>query len=75
MPNKHNRKQYQFLKADKISLNVKAKAVLDKFIKHDSTKNDITTNWYTIKCILYNVLNDYITYKTTKSRQSTMDNK
>ena len=48
IPKKPSRKAYQFHKADKISLRMKAKAVLDKFIKSDSTKNDINTNWSTI---------------------------
>ena len=61
---------YQFHKADKISLKMKAKAVLDKFIKSDPTKNDINTNWCTIKSILSNLLNDYIPYRTTKSRHN-----
>ena len=60
----------QFLKADKISLMMKAKAVLDKFIKFDPTKNDISTNWCTIKSILNNLLNDYVPYRTTKSRHN-----
>ena len=61
---------YQFHKADKISLKMKAKAVLDKFIKSDPTKNDINTNWCTIKSILNNLLNDYVPYRTTKSRHN-----
>ena len=43
------RKVYQFHKADKILLMMKGKAVSDKFIKSDPTKNDINTNWCTIK--------------------------
>ena len=61
---------YQFHKADKISLKMKAKAVLDNFIKSDPTKNDINTNWCTIKSILNNLLNDYVPYRTTKSRHN-----
>ena len=61
---------YQFHKVDKISLKMKAKAALDKFIKSDSTKNDINTNWCSIKSILSNLLNDYFPYKTTKSRHN-----
>ena len=61
---------YQFHKADKISLKMKAKAVIDKFIKSDPTKNNINTNWCTIKIILNNLLNDYVPYKTTKSRNN-----
>ena len=61
---------YKFHKADKISLKMKAKAVLDKFIKSDPTKNDINTNWCTIKSILNNLLNDYVPYRTTKSRHN-----
>ena len=49
---------------------MKAKAVLDKFIKYDPTKNDINTNWCTIKSILNNLLNDYVPYRTTKSRHN-----
>ena len=45
---------------------MKAKAVLHKLIKSDPTKNDINTNWCTIKSIL----NDYVPYKTTKSRHN-----
>ena len=57
---------YKFHKAGKMSLKMKAKAVLDKLIKSDRTKNDINTNWCTIKSIL----NDYVPYKTTKSRHN-----
>ena len=32
--------------------------------------NDINTNWCTIKGILHNPLNDYVPYKTTKSRHN-----
>ena len=46
---------------------MKAKAVLDKFIMSDPTKNDINTNWCTIKS---NLLNDYVPYRTTKSRHN-----
>ena len=46
---------FQFHKAVKILLKMKAKAVLDKFIKSYATKNDINTNWCTIKCILNNL--------------------
>ena len=70
MPKKPSRKVYQFHKADKISLNMKAKAVLDKFMKSDPTKNDINTNWCTIKSILSNLLNDNVPYRTTKSRHN-----
>ena len=70
IPNKPSRKVYQFHKADKISLKMKAKAVLDKCIKSDPTKNDINTNWCTIKGILNNLLNDYTHYRTTKSRHN-----
>ena len=49
---------------------MKAKAVLDKFIKSDPTKNDINTNWCTIKSILNNIFNDYVPYRTTKSRHN-----
>ena len=38
-------------------------------MKSDPTKNDINTNWCTIKSILTNLLNDY-DYKTTKSRHN-----
>ena len=61
---------YQLHKAEKISLKMKAKAVLDTFLKSDPTKNDINTNWCTIKSIINNLLNDYIPYKTTKSRHN-----
>ena len=47
---------------------MKAKAVLDKCIKFDPTKNDINTNWCTIKGILNNLSNYYVPYRTTKSR-------
>ena len=67
---KPSRKVYQFHKADKISLKTKAKAVLDKCIKSDPTKNDINTNWCTIESILINLLNDYVPYRTTKSRHN-----
>ena len=63
-------KVYQFHKADKISLKMNAKAVLDKFIKSDPTKNDINTNWCTTKSILNNVLNNYVPYRTTISRHN-----
>ena len=46
---------------------MKAMAVLDKIIKSDPTKNDINTNWCAIKSILNNLLNGYVTYRTTKS--------
>ena len=49
---------------------MKAKAVLDKFIMSDPTKNGINTNWCTIKSILSNLLNDYVPYRTTKSRHN-----
>ena len=49
---------------------MKVKAVLDKFIMSDPTKNDINTNWCTIKSILSNLLNDYVPYRTTKSRHN-----
>ena len=49
---------------------MKAKAVFYKFIKSDPTKNDINTNWCTIKSILNNLLNDYVPYRTTKSRHN-----
>ena len=49
---------------------MKAKAALDKFIKSDPTKNDINTNWCTIKSILNNLLNDYVPYRTTKFRHN-----
>ena len=60
MPKKPSGKVYQFHKADKISLKMKAKAVLDKFIKSDPTKNDIIANWCTTKSILNNLLNDFL---------------
>ena len=62
IPKKPNRKVYQFHNADKISQDMKAKAVLDKFMKSDSTKNDINTSWCTLKSILNNLLNDYVPY-------------
>ena len=49
---------------------MKAKAVLDKFIKSDPTKNDINTNWCTIKSILSILLNDYVPYRTAKFRHN-----
>ena len=49
---------------------MKAKAILDKFIMSDPTKNDINTNWCTSKSILSNHLNDYVPYRTTKSRHN-----
>ena len=61
---------YQFQNADKISLKVKAKAVLHRFIKSDPIKNDINTNWCTTKSIICNLLNDYAPYRTTKSRHN-----
>ena len=61
---------YQFHKADKISLKMKAKADLDRFLKSDPAKNDINTNWCTIKGILNNLLNDYVPYRTAKSRHN-----
>ena len=39
-------------------------------MKSDPTKNDINTNWCTIKSILDNLLNDYVPYRTTKSRHN-----
>ena len=62
IPKKPSRKLYQFHKADKISLKIKAKVVIDKFIKSDPTKNGINTNWCTIKSILNNHLNDNVPY-------------
>ena len=70
IPKKPSRKVYQLHKADKISRRIKAKVVLDKFIKSDPTKNDINTNWCTIKSILNNLLIDYSPYGTTKSRHN-----
>ena len=67
IPMKPGRKVHQFHKADKISLKMKAIVVLDKFIKSDPAKNDINTNWCTIKSILNNILSDYVPYRTTKS--------
>ena len=64
------RKVYPFHKTDKISLKMKAKANLYKFIKPDPTKNDINSNWCTIKSILDNPLNDYVPYRITKSRHN-----
>ena len=49
---------------------MKANAVLDKFIKSDPTKNDINTIRYTTKSILNNIFNDYVPYRTTKSRHN-----
>ena len=68
IPKKPCRKVYQFHKAEKISLKMKAKAVLSKFIKSDPTKNDINANWCAIISILNNPLNDYFPLRTTKSR-------
>ena len=70
IPKKPSRKGFQINKADKISLKVKAKAVLDKFLKSDPTKNDINTNWCTTKSTLINILDDYVPYRTTKSRHN-----
>ena len=67
---KSSRKVYQFHKADKISLTMKAKAVLDAFIKSDHTKNDINANCCTIRRIVDNVLDDYVPHKTTLSRSN-----
>ena len=75
IPKKPSRKVYQFHKADEISLKMKSKAVLYKFIKSDPTKNDINTNWCTTKSILNNLFNDYVPYRTTKSKHTAMDNK
>ena len=60
----------QFNKADKVSLKMEANAVLDKFKMSDPTKNDISTNWCTIKSILNNLFNDYVPYSTAKSRHN-----
>ena len=49
---------------------MKAKAVLDEFIKSDPTKNDINTNWCSTKSILNNLLDDYFIYRTTNSRHN-----
>ena len=70
MPKKPNEKMYQFHKADEIPLKMKAKAALDKFKKSDPTRNDINTNWCTVKSIINNHLIDYVPYRTTKSRQN-----
>ena len=61
---------FQFHTADKISPKMKAKAVLDKFILSDPTKNDINTYWCTARSILNNLLNDYVRYRSTKSRHN-----
>ena len=45
-----------------MSLKLKANAVLHEFIKSDPTKNDVNTNWCTIKSILTNLLIDYFPY-------------
>ena len=39
-------------------------------MKSDSTTNGITTNCCTTKTILSNLLNDYVPYRTTKSRHN-----
>ena len=70
IPKKPIKKVYQFHKADKISLKMKVIAALVKFIKCEPTKNDINTNWCTIKGILNNFLHDYVPYRTTKSRHN-----
>ena len=70
IPMKSSRNVYQFHKANKISLKMKANAVLDTFIKSDPTKNDTNTIWSTVKSILSNLLNDYVPYWTTKSRHN-----
>ena len=70
IPKKPSRKVCHFHKADKISLNIKAKSVLDKFMKSVPTNNDINTNWCTIKGILNNLLNDYVPYRATISRHN-----
>ena len=62
IPKKPIGKVYQFCNADKISQRMKAKAVLDELIKSDPIKNDINTNWCTIKSIPNNLLDDYIPY-------------
>ena len=38
--------------------------------KSDPTKNDINTYWCTTKSILNNLLNDYVIYRTAKSRHN-----
>ena len=61
---------YQLHKADKISLKMKAKAALDKFMKSDPTKQDINAIWCATKGIVNNLLNDYVAYRTTKSKHN-----
>ena len=68
IPKKPSRKVYKFHKANKISLKMKAKAVLEKIVKSDPSKNDINTIWCAIKGILNNLFNDYVPYRTIKSR-------
>ena len=70
IPKKPSRKVYQFHEADKISMKMKAKAVMDKLIMSDPTINDIITNWCTTKCIINNLLNDYVPYRTSKARHN-----
>ena len=70
IPKKPNRNVYQLRKADKVSVKMKAKAVLDKFMWPDPTKNDINTNWCTTKSILSNLFNDYVPYRITESRHN-----
>ena len=70
IPKKPSIKVYQFHKADKISLKMKARAVLDKFIKSDPTKNDINTSWCNIKSTMNNLFTNYVPYRTTKSRHN-----
>ena len=55
-------------KADEISQKMKAKAVLDNFMKSNPIKNDININWYAIKGIPSNLLSDYVPYRTAMSR-------
>ena len=55
IPKKAIGMMYQFHKADKISLKLKVTAVFHKFIKSDPAKNDINTNFCTIKYILDNL--------------------
>ena len=52
IPKKLIKKVCQFYKAHRVSLKMKAKAVLEEVITSDPTKNDLYTKWYTIKNIV-----------------------
>ena len=68
MPGRPGGRVYQFHRADGMSLKMKARAVLDKFMGSDPTGDDIDAGWCTIESIQGGLLDDYVPYGTAESR-------